>query len=252
MACRTVDSGFPWHFSNLGTAAANDGGTAAGGGGANGSGCQITSPGDVPDVVCTGPAWMRSQGGLGGASGTNIAWDDGSTMLWIAGPSDPAPVATTQPLRVWVEMKRQTDHSVPECAGVTQGGSIQIRDDGPTGVLRFMARTGFLLDDPTADELTDLFGVEVDAETTCTFDVTAEPGTACTSTRETVHDHLVHTTPPQTVPAGTTVQIDTPKGAFGVFWASRTTETVASGQMLCNCAQQLPALGFIASRFASP
>lgn len=178
-------------------------------------------------------------------------------MSWTAiDPGIPAPIVAGEAAqRVWVDMKRQTDHSVAECAYAAQGSTIEIHDNGPAGNLRFLGRSGLMLQDPSADELSALFGVAVGTEASCSYDrIISPPGSAptCTSTHETISNHVVQTTPAQTLSYAEAAEITVPNGKFAVLWSTRTAQTLTTAPMICDCAGQLSAVEFFASRTASP
>jgi hypothetical protein len=251
------------------------GATGAGGGGVSGSeaeisdagvggtggatsGCLLTPTADNSlNVTCSGAAWLRPTGGAAD-NGPTITWDDGAQLQWPSyGPVSPiaAPIAPGAPAqRVWAEM--QSHENSVKGPFATIGSALTFDEtttiqtmtlrDTQGGNIRFIAQQGDNLPDPTPDQLNALFGVTADAVPTCSLE---DQGVGY-AVRATVDDHLLETTPPQKIPYGRTTRVTAPNGTFDVFWYTRAQEILEGS---CdNAVHQVPMVGFLASRVASP
>lgn len=214
---------------------------------AGASSCQSRPSGfgAASNVSCIGPARLSATGGgTAGAGGANISFDDGTVLQWRSG--DPAlhpPVTYGDPDKiVAIDFENRWQQISTSCDGPTE--TVDIRDAADGSIL-YMEREAHA--DPTPDELIALFGVAADSVTACAFDSTD----CCATTHQTVSDHVLQTTPPQTIPHDKTIMVTSPKGTFSVRWFARTEQTVGPGE-ICNCAAQLPSVDFIASRLAAP
>lgn len=237
---------FPWQFQQR----PGSGGQGGGSSDAGYSGCQVTP---TYDVSCSGAASLQGlTDGVGGAGGAAVVWDDGSKLIW--GPPDltdgtiPPPIAPgAADQRVWAEMKRYTVAAADSMCGATDVQTMDLRDSAGGNIL-FMA-----LQTPGLPELTDadllpLFGVGANTVPSCSYQ-TIE---GCTSRTETLNDHVLQTSPPQTVHYGQPAQVTTPNGSFSVIWYSRSEQTVAP-VTACTCSAVAgQTVAFAAARTAPP
>jgi len=234
---------FPW------TIEPQLGAVSAGGDGSLASGCRATTvSGQVVDVVCSGAAWLRPNGGTGGSGGAvpSVTWDDGSRLSWEpAGldPSIPAPIAPgAADQRVWADLESHGWLAVPGACGWSWDQTMTLRDaDG--GRIRFMAREGAGEPEPSAADLGALFGVSTDAVTWCTHDVVGGPALF----HQTLHEHVLATNPPQVIPYGQATEVTTPNGNFAVLWYARSQVAYPLSATCAGCLNQGPDVGFVAS-----
>ncbi len=220
-------------------------------GGASGSGCQTSSSGgQVVDVVCSGDAWLSANGGAAPNVPT-LTWDDGSSLSWNATGLDPsfppliAPGAADQ--RVWAQMESHGWLSVPGQCGWSWDQTMDLRDS-PGGPIRFTARQGASIPEPTSAELAALFGVGALATTACTHDAVGGPALF----RQTLQDHVLQTDPPQLVPYAQPTRVTTPNGTFQVLWYSRSQVARPLSTTCAGCLNQGPTVGLVAARIAAP
>ncbi|MFL5306442.1 MAG: hypothetical protein ACJ8F1_14590 [Polyangia bacterium] len=251
---------FPWIIEPKGKVAGPTGaGGTTGVGGGSGSGCQSTfGQSSYQDVVCTGAAWLRPTGGVGGAGGNvpSLTWDDGSKMSWephALDPAIPAPITQGSPdQRVWAELQiHVTTQSGPFVTiGPALWGqpAIQVLTvrDSQNGPIRFIAQQGTGLADPTVEQLTALFGVTAHSVPVCSF----EQRDSQYDMRFTLDDHVLETTPTQLIRYGVGTEVRSPFGIFAVVWYRRDQQIAAA---YCGPgARDTQTVGFVASRTASP
>jgi hypothetical protein len=240
---------FGWTFV---APAGNGGSSAAGGagGGAGGSGggtmgdrsawTSLTDALGSVKVSCSGLAWLQIR-----TSGPVIQIDDGSLLAWqyFEAPVPPPSITHQQDGgdQVWIDFE-QTDQACYFCEDYRMR-SLVIRDS-QGGPIRFMAREGVAQPDLTAAEEMELFGVTATAQPRCTLNVSG----ACLSFTRTVYEHVLATTPPSLVPAGSATTVATTHGNFDIAW---TASTEADEKL--NCADG-PGIahdtGFVAVRLA--
>jgi hypothetical protein len=235
---------FPWIFEPRRSTPGVDAGA---------SGCQANIvSGQVVDVVCSGPAWLRASGGLmtdAGESVPSILWDDGSLLSWsVAGgnPSVPPPVAAgAAQQRVWVAMESHGWLTTPGQCGFFWNQTMELRDtDG--GPIRFMARQGASLPELTADQSAALFGTTTQPVAACTHDMLGGPGLF----HQTLNDHLLGTGTPARIVYAQPTRAVTPNGTFELLWYSRTQHAQALSTTCAGCLNQGPIVGLLASRVA--
>ncbi len=221
---------------------------------ASASNCQTTSvSGQIVDMVCRGQAWLRASGAAAtsGEAVPTLTWDDGSSVSWDAtglDPSIPAPIAPgAADQRVWAELETHGWLAVPGQCGWSWDQTMDLRD-AQGGPIRFMARQGASVPEPTADELLALFGASVQPRLSCTHDALGGPALF----HQTLLDQVLETNPPQVIPYGRPTVITTPNGRFGVLWYSRTQVARPLSNTCAGCLNQGPIVGLIASRIAAP
>ncbi len=235
---------FPWIFEPRGSSATVD---------ASASGCQLNVvSGQLVDVVCSGPAFLRADGGLtdAGASAPSIVWDDKSVLSWspMANASIAAPIAAgASPQRVWAAMESHGWLSVPGQCGWTWNQTMEVRDSAG-GPIRFMAREGASLPELTSEESMALFGTSTAPVAACTHDVMGGPGLF----HQTLNDHVLGMGNPQRIPYAQPTNVATPNGTFAVVWYSRTQHAQASSTSCAGCLNQGPIVGLLASRVLAP
>lgn len=232
---------FPWIFEPRRSNPGVDAGA---------SGCQANIvAGQVVDVVCSGPAWLRASGGLSdaGESVPSISWDDGSLLSWSAAggnPSVPPPIAAgAAQQRVWVEMESHGWLTTPGQCGFFWNQTMDLRDSAG-GPIRFMARQGASLPELTSDESAALFGTTTQPVAACLHDMLGGPGLF----HQTLNDHLLGTGRPARVPYAQPTSVATPNGTFEVIWYSRTQHAQALSTTCAGCLNQGPIVGLLASR----
>ena len=237
---------FPWQFQQQSFGGQGGGNADAG----TPSGCQVTPS---YDVSCSGPATLRADAdGMGGAGGAAVVWDDGSKLIWspivAADPAIISPIPADGPdRRVWAEMKRYSSVGSDKMCSLVDVETMELRES-EGGTILYMALQAPTLPELTADDLIPLFGVSADTVPSCSYE-TIE---GCTTMRETLNDHVLQTTPPQTVPYGQPAQVTTPNGTFSVIWYSRSEQALGP-VTACTCsgvAGQMVA--FVASRTTAP
>jgi hypothetical protein len=220
------------------------------GSGGNGSGCHANNlSGQIVDLVCSGSASLAmGPGPDGGAGGTpTLTWDDGSTLAWLPGEVDsaiPPPIAAGSPdQRVWAQLESHAWLSVPGQCGWAWDQTMELRDSAG-GNIRFMARQGASVSEPSSAELLALFGADAQPVTSCTHDVLGGPALF----HQSLHDHVLQTTPAQLIPYGKPVRVTAPNGSFDVLWYSRTQVAYPLTSTCAGCLNQGPIVGFVASR----
>jgi hypothetical protein len=247
----TLDSprpGFGWTFvgPNAGDAGtATDAGvpapgaTDAGGGPAR---CESVPGTYQPGVSCRGGAQLQSR-----TTGPVVAFDDESELAWTGElPHSAQPYvqqAAGEP--VWVDYEMRFTVVCPSC-GAYATQTLEIRDS-EGGKVRLYIQSGVVLPNLPDAQVTDLFGAPASALPACSFHAV---GGSCTTFDRTQYDHLLATTPAQTIPDASWSEVDSPNGKYEVFWAS-STET--NFQASPNC-QDGPGTatdtGFVATLFA--
>lgn len=233
---------FPWAIEpQLGAGNVADG--------SGGSGCWTTTvSGQVVDVVCSGAAWLRPNGGAGGSGGNvpSVTWDDGSRLSWQPAGLDtsiPPPIAPgSADQRVWAEMESHGWLAVAGQCGWSWDQTMDLRD-AAGGKIRFMARQGAGEPEPTSEDLNALFGVHVETVTSCTHDALGGPALF----HQSLHEHLLVTSPMQVIPYGQATQVTTPNGSFAVLWYSRSQVAHPLSTTCAGCLNQGPIVGFVAS-----
>jgi hypothetical protein len=211
---------FGWTFvgptsGDAGTA--SDAGVPAPGGtdGAGGpAGCQAVPGMYQPGVSCRGSALLQSR-----TTGPVVAFDDESELAWT-GELPPTAKPYVQQAAgdpVWVDYEMRWTVVCPSC-GAYATQTLEIRDsDG--GKVRFYIQSGVVLPNLTDAQITDLFGATASAVQDCSFHAV---GASCTTFDRTQYDHLLATTPAQTIPDADWSEVDSPNGTYEVFWASST------------------------------
>jgi hypothetical protein len=239
----------PWLFvaSTRDGAAAADGGP--GGGDAGASGCTTGAAamsgipfGNLSNVTCAGSATARVSGG-----NIDLVFADGAVLRWdTTGVANPeAPPALSDGATASIDYHRTWMIVCPVC-GAYYTATMQIRT-GSDQKLIWVALEGTEISDVDADLVSELFGVTFSEKLNCesTF------GAYCNNAVRRTFDHILHTTPPQTIPAAALRRVTTPRGDLDVVWA-HSTEVVTP---IPNCADG-PIIahdtGFAASRIPSP
>lgn len=251
---------FPWIIEAKGSIAGPTGaGGTSGVGGGSGSGCRSTfGQTSYEDIVCTGAAWLRPTGGVGGAGGNvpSLTWDDGSKMSWEPHALDPAippPIAQGAPdQRVWADLQIHQTGQVGVFATIGETLDLQpavqaltVRDS-QDGAIRFIALQGVGVAELTAEQLNTLFGVTAQIVPVCSF----EQRDSQHDIRLTLDDHALQTTPTQLIRYGVATQVTSPKGAFAVLWYHRDQQIATA-----YCApgvHDVPSVGVVVSRTATP
>jgi hypothetical protein len=110
-----------------------------------------------------------------------------------------------------------------------------------------VAREGTEISDVDAGLVNELFGVGFSEQLNCESTISA----GCNNAGRRTFDHILQTTPPQTIPAAALRRVTTPGGQLDVVWA-HSTEAVTP---IPNCYDG-PSIahdtGFAASRIPSP
>jgi hypothetical protein len=212
--------GFGWTFlgPNAGDAGTETdagvpapGATDAGGGPAR---CQAVPGTYQPGVSCRGDARLQSR-----TTGPVVAFDDEFELAWSGElPASAQPYvqqAAGDP--VWVDYEMRWTSVCPFC-GAYATRTLEIRDS-EGGKVRFYSQSGVVLPNLTNAKVTDLFGATASAVPDCSFHAV---GASCTTFDRTQYDHLLATTPAQTIPDADWTEVDSPDGTYEVFWASST------------------------------
>ena len=228
---------FPWEVTP-----SNGSGDAGGVSDAGPSGCQVAAgnAGFYPNLSCSGEAWLRATGGVGGAGGPTVTWDDGSQLSWVGPASLPPPIAPGAPdERVWVQLVQQNVTLAGPYTRLTQKMDLRDSSGGP---IRLMAWNGETLPDLTSDEIVAVFGVDASTVTSCRSPYVN--GGASSSV--TLSDHLLQTAPVTQIPYGQITAVNAPTGSFAVFWYALLANATPS--VICEQCFSGPRLSFIASK----
>jgi hypothetical protein len=239
--------GFGWTFAGPN---ASDAGTASDAGVADGAApdgsaparCQSVPAPYQPGISCRGGARLESR-----TTGPSIAFDDGSELVWngeLRPAAQPyAQQATGDP--VWVDYEQRWTVVCPVC-GAYSTQTLEIRD-AEGGRVRFFVQHGPVLPNLMDAQVIGIFGATASAVPACTFHTV---GGTCTTFDRTQYDHVLATTPAQTILDADWTEVDSPNGRYEVFWASSTE---ANFQPIPNCYDG-PATatdtGFVATRLA--
>ena len=162
-------------------------------------------------VHCLGLATVQG-------SGTNVAlaFPGGSALRWNATvvPTPVSPPAVNDGATVWVDYAQEMPVVCPFC-GTRQHAAVQIREREGGKVL-WIGGEGHLGADLSDELARELFGVTARAQPICTssFDV------GCFHVERTTFDHVLPTTPEQTLHHAKLEHVTTPNGAYDVVWAA--------------------------------
>jgi hypothetical protein len=196
-----------------------------------------TDPGVA--VRCRGVAAVRGSG-----KDVALAFIDGNVLRWDTSgvPTPVRPPAVAAGAMVWVEYLHQMPIVCPFC-GAYRHDELQIRErEG--GKLLWIAREGQVLDDLDEALVRELFGVGARERVQCQQ---AIDDAGCYTVERTVLDHVLATTPEQTLRHAQLEHVTTPGGAWEVVWAA----TRDVGKRINQC-QDGPGVahdtGFAASR----
>lgn len=196
------------------------GGGADGGSGSAG-GC-ITMKSNGPPLRCRGMAAVSGSPAapalvFGGAG--RLRWDASR----VAAAVPPPAVATGA--QVWVEYSEDIIWVCPFC-GSYQLHALQVRES-EGGKILWMGREGQKLGDLAEGEVRELFGVSARVQPVCQQRFFA----GCYDVQRTVLDHVLATTPEQTVRHAKLTRVTTPGGTWEVVWAA--TQDLAQRDPRC-------------------
>jgi hypothetical protein len=213
---------FGWTFSGPTAGAAGAAGSSDGGTGP--ATCQ-TVPSAYPGTDCEGLATLQAL-----TAGTVVAFADGSKLTWdgtLPSALMPYVVQTTggAPDTVWVHYRDTHTVVCPFCGAYTTR-TLEIRNGGGTGKVRFFDQQGAVLPNLTPAQILDIFGTTATQVFSCTFPTYA----GCYSYLRSEFDEQLGTTPPQTILDATLTKVTTPSGMFQVIWASSAESYVEQVQ----------------------
>jgi hypothetical protein len=213
----TYDSPRPFGWTYTGPTAGAGGAPAAGdaGAGVNGPATCRTLLAAYPGTECEGTATLEAL-----VSGTVIAFADGAKLTWDGTlPSALMPYVVQQPGgppdTVWVHYWEAHTVVCPFCGAYTTR-TLEIRNGGGAGKVRFFDQQGDVLPNLTAPQIMDIFGTTATQIFSCTFPISV----GCYSFLRSEFDEQLGTTPPQTILDATLTKVTTPNGMFQVIWAS--------------------------------
>ena len=192
----------------------------------------------LSNVTCVGSATARISGG-----NIDLVFADGAVLRWdTTGVANPvAPPALADGATASIDYNRTWSVICPVCGAYYTAG-MQIRT-GSNQQLIWVGREGTEISDVDADLVNALFGVAVSEQLNCQSTI----GAGCNNAVRHTFDHILQTTPAQTIPAAALRRVTTPGGQFDVVWA-HSTEAVTP---IPNCYDG-PAVatdtGFAASR----
>lgn len=208
----------PWILTAAAGGAA--GGASGSGAGGAGSGCAVDSS---ESAVCNGPAQVAAEG-----AALRLIFADGSTLRWDTSqvPTAVAPPALQDGATAWVDYANKYGLVCPFC-GSWRDAHMVIRPAAGADPI-WVAREGNRQGDIDDALSMQLFGVPFSTQAACTFSYPAD----CFRVTRTTFDHVLATSPPQTLRHGELARVTTPKGTYDVVWAA-STETSTIDQ---NCA----------------
>jgi hypothetical protein len=175
---------------------------------------QVDTTESVGDETYQGNAWLRLEN-----EKPLLEFENGSKLVWDTSNFE-APIAPPYQLkstgdRVWVIYEKQFSWVCPFCGG-HEHKKIEIRDS-ENGSLRFIAYQGLLDPALSEEQVQDFFGVSAVKNKKCIFHATP-PG--CYEFDRTQFDHVLQTSPTQSIPFATLTRIQSPKGTFEVIWSA--------------------------------
>jgi hypothetical protein len=179
-----------------------------------------------------------------GASGPIVTFDGGGELAWTGDlPREAQPyIKSTTGDRVQADYQEHEIVVCPFCGGYTTQ-ALEIRD-GEGGKVRLHEQSGVVLPNLSDAEVLDIFGASASMVAICSFHAV---GPSCTTFDRTEYEHVLATTPAQTIPNASWTAVNSPNGTYQVFWVS-SVET--NFQSLPNCADgPAPATdtGFVAA-----
>jgi hypothetical protein len=203
-----------WRFE---AASSGGAGGQAGAGDAD-SGCS-EDPNGV-ETHCHGPALLRDNAGFSElvfGDGNKLVWDASGAKSWVS-----PPMIRAGGELVWADYIERLDAVCATC-GSYSTRKLLIRD-GEGGPVRFIAREGHRLDDLSAAELEDVFGVAATRTEICNSEWTHN----CVAVKRVEFDHVL---PGATISAASFTIVGAPKGTFAVFWTASEETT----QLIPDC-----------------
>ena len=179
-----------------------------------------------------------------GANGPIVTFDGGGELTWTGDlPREAQPyIRSATGDHVQADYEEHEVVVCPFCGSYTTQ-ALEIRD-GEGGKVRFHEQSGIVLPNLSDAEVVDIFGVSASMVAICSFHAV---GPSCTTFDRTEYEHVLATTPAQTIPNAGWTAVNSSNGTYQVFWAS-SVET--NFQSLPNCADgPAPATdtGFIAA-----
>lgn len=198
------------------------GDVGTGGGGTGNSRCTQISTLGTKHTDCEGTARVRRTGEV-----WELVLGDSSLFRWSTSDM-PDPVTAPQLTAggsVWLNYSRQDGVVCPFC-GTFFNSELSLRTK-EGGMLLLFAREGNTPKNVSDALLDELFGVGNRKLPNCSSQFHA----GCYEVDRTVFDHVLQTTPEQTLTHAKRNSVTTPKGTYDVFWAD-SQETLTN---ITNC-----------------